>query len=95
MNDVEGREDLVERRWIVDVPTHVIAYRSIIDNTHSCVLLGARSGRVFFNKNNGRENLSKAEERAALAFNSTLKAILRGIQRSVCQGKRVNLNVRS
>ena len=59
VNDVEGREDLTERRRNVDVLTHVIAYRSIIDSTHSRVLVGARSGS-FFGNNNGREDLSKA-----------------------------------
>ena len=48
----EGREDLIERRWIVDVPTHVIAYWSIID---SHILVWAHSGSI----NNGREDLSK------------------------------------
>ena len=51
MSDIEGREkeeDLIERRRIVDVPMHVIAYRSIIDSTHSRVLVGARSGKFFF-----------------------------------------------
>ena len=41
------------------MPTHVIAYRSIIDSTRSRVLVGARSG-IFFLNNNGREDLSKA-----------------------------------
>ena len=27
VSDIEGREDLIERRRIVDVPTHVTAYR--------------------------------------------------------------------
>ena len=84
----EGRKDLIERRWIVDVPTHIIGYRSIIDSTRK--LCFSRSPFWHFSNNNGREDLSKAEERAALAFNSALKAILRGIQRSVCLGKRVS-----
>ena len=29
VSDVEGREDLIEHRWIVDVPMHVITYQSI------------------------------------------------------------------
>ena len=59
---MEGREkveDLIERRRIVDVPMHVIAYQSIIDSTHSRVLVGAHSGKVFSLNNNGREDLSK------------------------------------
>ena len=52
VSDVEGREkgreDLIERRRIVNVSTHVIACRSIIDSTCSRVLVEAHSGRVFF-----------------------------------------------
>ena len=52
MSDVEGREkvyreDLIERRRIVDVPTYVIEDRSIIDSTRSRVLVGARSDSFF------------------------------------------------
>ena len=56
----EGTEDLIERRRIVDVPMHVIAYQMMIDSKRSCVLLGAYSGRVFFFNNNRREDLRKA-----------------------------------
>ena len=37
----EGREDLIEHRWIIDVHTHVHSCK--INNTHSCVLVGAHS----------------------------------------------------
>ena len=57
------------------MPTRVIAYQSQINSTHSRVLVGARSGRVFFPNNSSREDLLG---RAALAFNSALKAILWG-----------------
>ena len=59
MSDVGGREDLVEHRRIVDVPTHIIAYPSIINSALSRVLVGVRSGS-FLSNNNGREDLSKA-----------------------------------
>ena len=38
------------RRRIVNVPTHVIAYRSIIDSTRSRVLVGAHSGSIMAEK---------------------------------------------
>ena len=48
---------------VVHVPTHVIAYRSLID-TRSRVLVGVRSGSFFFffffPNNHGREDLNKA-----------------------------------
>ena len=47
----KGREDLIERKWIVDVPVHVI-----VDSARSYVLVGAHSGNFFSN----REDLSKA-----------------------------------
>ena len=51
----KGREDLIERKWIVDVPMHVIA------DSASCVLVGAHSGSFFFfQTNKSREDLSKA-----------------------------------
>ena len=40
----KGREDLIERRRIADVPTHVIA---VIDSSRSRVLVGARFGSFF------------------------------------------------
>ena len=47
MSDVEGREkvEIIERRWTVNVPMHVIAYQSIID-----VLVGVCSGSYIFEK---------------------------------------------
>ena len=47
----KGREDLIEHKWIVDVPVHVI-----VDSARSYVLVGAHSGSFFSN----REDLSKA-----------------------------------
>ena len=81
MSDVEGREDLIEHRRIVNLPMHIIAYRSMRSNA----LVEACSGRVFFSNNNSREDLTR--KRVTLAFNSALKAILQGIQLSVCLGK--------
>ena len=49
-SDVEGREkgkeDLIERRWIIDVP--MFMYQLIIDSTCSGVLVGAHSSMFFF-----------------------------------------------
>ena len=58
--------------------------KSIIDSTHSRVLVGACSGRTFFDNKHG-ESLSKAWERVALAFNGALEAIPWGVQWSVSQ----------
>ena len=53
------REDLTERRQIVDMPMHIIADQSINDSTHSHVLVGARPGRVFFRTIRLEQSLEK------------------------------------
>ena len=40
------REDLIERRQIIDVPMHVYSW-SIFDSTRSYFLVGAHSGSFF------------------------------------------------
>ena len=42
------------------MPTHVIAYRSIIDSTCSCVFVGARSGSFFSNNNSIAEKTEQS-----------------------------------
>ena len=63
----------------MNVDTHTSSCAT--SSTRSCVLVGACFGKDFLLA----ISIEKALDRAALAFNSALKAILQGVQQSVCQ----------
>ena len=72
----KGREDLIERRRIIEVPTHVSTV-----HIASCVLVGAHLQTISAERSSAKSRKGLA----ALEFNSALRAILWGEQRSVCQ----------